>query len=71
LVALNVQKERMDKMCEEEVEEIIVRSRARWREHGEKNSRYFLNLEKPNHVKKHVRKLRLSGVIMFDPFEIL
>ena len=62
LVTLNVLKERMDKMYEEEVEGIIVRSRARWHEHGEKNSRYFLNLEKRNHVKKHVRKLRLSGV---------
>ena len=71
LVALNVLKERMDKMYEEEVEGIIVRSRARWHEHGEKNSRYFLNLEKRNHVKKHVRKLRLSGVITSDPFEIL
>jgi len=43
LVALNVLKERMDKMYEEEVEGIIIRSRARWHEHGEKNSRYFLN----------------------------
>ena len=71
LVTLNVLKERNDKMYQEEVEGIIVRSRARWHEHGEKNSRYFLNLEKRNHVKKHVRKLRLSGVITSDPFEIL
>ena len=71
LVTLNVLRERMDKIYEEEVEGIIVRSRARWHEHGEKNSRYFLNLEKRNHVKKHVRKLRLSGVITSDPFEIL
>ena len=28
-------------------------------------------MEKRNHVKKHVRKLRLSGVITSDPFEIL
>ena len=71
LVTLNVLKERMDKMYEEEVEGIMVRSRARWHEHGEKNSGYFLNLEKRNHVKKHVRKLRLSGVITSDPFGIL
>ena len=31
----------------------------------------FFNLEKRNHVKKHIRKLRLSGVITTDPFEIL
>ena len=71
LVTLNVLKEKMDKIYEEEVKGIILRSRARWHEHGEKNSRYFLNLEKRNHIKKHVRKLRLSGVITSDPFEIL
>ena len=59
----------MGKMYEEEG--IIIRSRARWHEHEEKNSRYFLNLEKQNHVKKHVWKLRLSGVITSDPFKIL
>ena len=53
------------------MEGIIIRSRARWHEHGEKNSKYFLNLEKRNHVRKHIRKLRLSGVISTDPFEIL
>ena len=31
----------------------IVRSRARWYEFGEKNNKYFLNLEKRNHGKKH------------------
>ena len=71
MLALIVLKERMDKMYEEEVEGIIVRSRARWHEHGVNNSWSFLNLEKRNHVKKHVRKLRLSGVITTDPFEIL
>ena len=55
----------------EEVEGIIVRSRACWHEHREKNSRYFINLEKQSHVKKHVWKLRLSGVITSDSFEIL
>ena len=44
LAAFNVQKKRMYNIYEEEVEGIIVRSRAHWHEHGEKNSRYFLNL---------------------------
>ena len=55
-------------MYEEKVEGTIVRSRARSHEHGEKNSKYFLNLEKRNHIRKHVRKLQLSGVITSDPF---
>lgn len=58
-------------MYEEKVEGIIVRSRARWHEDGEKNSKYFLNFEKRNHIRKHVRKLQLIGVITSDPFEIL
>ena len=31
----------------------------------------FLNLEKRNNVKKHIRKLHVSGVITTDPFKIL
>ena len=61
----------MEHLYEKKVEGIIIRSRARWHEHGEKNSKYFLNLEKRNHVRKHIRKLRLTGVISTDPFEIL
>lgn len=31
----------------------------------------FLNLEKRNHVKKHIRKLLISGAITTDPYSIL
>ena len=54
LVALNILKEKMEKLDEVKVEGIIVRSRARWHEHGEKNSKYFLKLEKRNYIRKHV-----------------
>lgn len=69
--ALNALQERIEKNYEKKVEGIIVRSRARWHEHGEKNSKYFFNLEKRNHIKKHIRKLSMSGVITTDPFRIL
>ena len=36
---------------------IIIRSRAKWVEYGEKNSKYFLNLEKRNYNNKCIRKL--------------
>ena len=71
LVNLNSLKERIDKLYHKNVEGIIVRSRARWHGHGEKNSKNFFNLEKRNHIKKHIRKLSMSGVIITDPFEIL
>ena len=48
---LNGLRERIEKLYEEKVEGIIVRSRARWHEPGEKNSKYFFNLEKRNHKK--------------------
>jgi len=41
LTALNVVKEKLEKLYEEKIEGIIVRSRARWHKHGEKNSKYF------------------------------
>ena len=44
----------------------IVRSKAHWHEHGEKNSKYFLH-----HIKKHIRKLYVSGIISMDIFTIM
>ena len=61
----------LEALYDQKVEGIIVRSRARWHEHGEKNSKYFLNLEKSNHIKKHIRKLYISGTISTDPFQIM
>jgi len=63
----------MEQLYDKKVEGIIIRSRARWYEHGEKDPKYFFNLGKRNHIRKHIRKLRLSGVITctVDPFEIL
>ena len=69
--ALNMVQERIEKLYEKKVEGIIVRFRARWHEYGEKNSKYFFNLEKLNHAKKHIRKLRMCRVITTDPFKIL
>ena len=40
---------------------IIVRSRAKWFEQGEKNTKYFLNRQKSNIVKKNIRKLKLQN----------
>ena len=50
---------------------IIIRARAHWHEHGERSLKYFLNLEKRNNVRKHIRKLCVSGVITTDPYQIL
>ena len=33
-------------------------------------AKYFVNLEKRNHIKKHIRKLLISGSITTDPFKV-
>ena len=50
----------------------IVRSKARWYEFGEKNYKYFYNLEKRNHRQKHIRLVtKENGTSISDPKEIL
>ena len=68
---LNGAKENLEAFYDEKLDGVIIRARARWHEHGEKSSKYFLNLEKRNHIKKHMRKLKISGVITTDSFSIL
>ena len=69
---LNSAKEDLELFYEEKIKGIIIiiRARARWHEPGEKSTKYFLNLEKRNHIKKHMRKLKISGSITTDPFDI-
>ena len=47
----NAAQEQLEMFYEEKTKGIIIRARARWHEHGEKSTKYFLNLEKRNHVK--------------------
>ena len=64
-------KTEIEKFYDEKANGLIVRSRARWHEHGEKSTKYFLSLEKRNHTRKHIRKLCLSGVITTNYEKIL
>ena len=64
-------KEILESYYEEKTRSVIIRARARWYEHDERSIKYFLNLEKRNHVKKHLRRLLINGSITSDPFGIL
>ena len=64
-------KDELERFYENKVNGLIIRSRARWHEHGEKNSKYFLNLEKRNNIRRRIRKLYFIGVLTTDPFKIL
>jgi len=68
--SLNSAKDTLGLFYEEKVKGIIIRARARWHEHGEKSTKYFLNVEKRNHIKKHMRELNINGTSTTDPFNI-
>ena len=50
-------KEELGKLYDYITQRIILRSRAKWYEEGEKSSSYVLRLEKRNKSKSHIRKL--------------
>ena len=63
---------RLQTIMRQKTKGAILRSKARWHEQGERNTRYFFNLEKRNHSKKTVTKLKLSNnKLSSDPSEIL
>ena len=50
-------KEELESLYDYITDRIIFRSRATWYEKGEKSTKYFLNFQKRNKTKSHVRKL--------------
>ena len=56
---LFVKKNELEKIREEKIQGIIIRTKARWAAYGEKNSKYFCNLEKRHHTEKIIPKLVL------------
>ena len=62
----------LNKIAEYKTKGAIIRSRTRWHEFGEKNTKYFLNLEKRQHCKTHISKLKTNDETeITDPKEIL
>ena len=54
-------KAKLEKLLNKKIKGTILHSKARWYENGEKNSSYFLNLEKRNFLRKNISKLKLSN----------
>ena len=68
----DISKSELDQLYDYITAGIIMRSKSSWYEHGEKSSKYFLNLEKRNKAKSHVRSLiSESGIQVNDPTEIM
>ena len=65
-------KEKMNELVKIKTQGAIIRSRQQWYEEGEKNSRYFFNLEKRNSNLKSINRLKLNdNTITEDPKNIL
>ena len=65
-------KAKLSKIASVKTRGTVIRSRARWYEHGKKNSKYFYNLEKTNQRKKHITSLKINDYVkLTDPKEIL
>ena len=62
---------RLKRITDQKVKGAILRSKARWVEYGEKNTRYFLNLEKKKGEKKTIIKLKLNDEMETEDQEII
>ena len=61
-----------DSIYEQIAKGAIIRSKAAWYEKGEKNNKYFLNLETHEKAKSSVRKVfNREGVLITDPKKTL
>ena len=50
---------------------MIFRSKCQWTEENEKNTAYFIRLEKCNYVNKLISKIEIDEDILSDPQDIL
>ena len=69
---LDKKQKELEDSRKEKVEGLIIRSRARWYEMGEKSTKYFCNLENRNYTNKTIQELTLdSDEIITDQSKIL
>ena len=61
----------LDNLERERARGVIIRSKAQWVEDGEKNTSYFLRLEKHNYCNKLITKLKVDENLITDPTQIL
>ena len=68
----NMAKNELESIYNYITEGIILRSKASWYEHGEKSTQCFLNLEKRNKAKSHLRRIFISqNVETTNPDQIM
>ena len=71
-IEMDILKAELAKVEARKTQGAIVRSRTRWYEYGEKNSKYFYSLEKTNYRRKHVASIKThEDKKITDPKKIL
>ena len=68
---LNSKKIEYENLHEEEVRGIMIRTKAKWVSEGERNTKYFMNLEKRNFQQKCIRRLQINSEIITNEKKIL
>ena len=63
-------KQQIEDLYEERAKGAMLRSRARWIELGEQNTKYFYGLERRNFTNQCIYQLRENGEDVFDMEEI-
>jgi len=67
-----VVEDELQNISEHKTKGAIIRSRARWYEHGERNSKFFVNLEKRAYERKYIAKLKTKeNQYLEEPNKIL
>ena len=62
----------LQNLRKEKLEGVIIRSRTRWAEEGEKPTKYFCSLESRNFINKTIPKIELeNGEIIYEQADIL
>ena len=57
-ISLDIAKNKLEEIRKPMIEGLIIRSRVAWHQHGERNSAYFLSLEKRNHERKSIQYIQ-------------
>ena len=68
---LNSVRKELNELYQYKVDGALIRSRIRWHEEGERNSKYFLGLEKFNYQQKTLFKVEYNDKMIRSPSAIL
>ena len=72
LVLLEAKKEELRLLRQQKIEGMIVRSKIKWIQEGERPLKYFCRLKKRNFAQKHLSFIeKEDGEVLFDQDEIV